>query len=209
MLGLFLAAAPAFAYDDGDFQVWNTDTQELKAGEHAKMTLEEEFRWGGSAQDFYYQHYDLGYVHSLNRNVDLGINYCQIYEKKNGDFKEENQPHLNAVIKFAMHGFKFEDRNRFQFRHFDYAKDFWQYRNKFTVKFPWSFTKASLRPYLADEIYLDLNDGEFSRNRFFSGLAMNITGDIQAEVYYLLQSSKSSGRWTDANVLGTKLKWAF
>ena len=38
---------------------------------------------------------------------------------------------------------------------------------------------------------------------------MNLTKDIKAEIYYLLDSVKNSrGQWIDANVLGTKFKIA-
>lgn len=201
--------ATVYAYDDGDFQVWHTEVQEMKINKELKATLEEEFRFGDNANEFYYHHYDLGFVYNLNKNLDLGINYRQVYEKKKGDFKEENRPHINVTLKWDLSGFKFDDRSRFQYRHFDYQTDLWQYRNKFTVKFPWKFTKLEIQPYVADEIFVDLNGVVLSRNRLYSGLGFSLTKDIKAEIYYLLQSSKSAGTWTDANVLGTKLKITF
>jgi len=38
---------------------------------------------------------------------------------------------------------------------------------------------------------------------------MKVAKDLKAEVYYILQSNKVAGTWTDANVLGTKFKVAF
>lgn len=53
--GLFFCLAnTVFAYDDGDFQVWNTETEEFKINQEAKIAFEQEFRWGGSAKEFYY-----------------------------------------------------------------------------------------------------------------------------------------------------------
>lgn len=215
IIGLVLAIGSfklSYAYDNGDFQFWNTEVQEKKINDKMKLALEEEFRFGDDAGDFYYQHYDIGFVYSLNSNLDLGLNYRQVYEKKNGDFKEENRPHINATLKGGLAGLELDDRSRLQYRHFDYQPDFWQYRNKLTVKFPWEFTKIKLQPYLAGEVFLSFNNKAFSRNRFYSGLAMNLTKNIKAEIYYLLQStrnSKSSSKWTDANVLGTKIKLVF
>jgi len=204
-----IAAGQSYAYDDGDFQIWHTENQEFKISKDFKTTLEEEFRWGDDASDFYYHHYDGGVVWGVNKYLDLGLNYRQVYEKKKNKFKEENRPHGNATLKWELEGFKFEDRNRIEYRHFDYQDDSWRYRNKLTIKFPWKFTKIEIQPFLADEVFVDLNDNGFSRNRFYSGLGMNFTKNIKAEVYYMLQSSKSSGKWTNANVFGTKLKIAF
>ncbi|MDD4980063.1 MAG: DUF2490 domain-containing protein [Candidatus Omnitrophica bacterium] len=204
-----MIAGPVYAYDDGDFQLWHTENQEFKASKESKVTLEEEFRWGDDASDFYYQHYDAGFVYSLNKSLDLGLNYRQVYEKKGSKFKEENRPHINATLKWDLAGFKFDDRNRFEYRHFNYQTDYGRYRNKFNVKFPWKFTKIAIQPYLADEIFLNFKYKAFSRNRFYAGFSMAFTQNVKAEVYYLLQSNRSSDRWTDANALGTKLKIAF
>lgn len=210
LLNLVLVLAHlGYAYDDGDFQVWHTEVQEKKINKDSKITLEEEFRVGDDADDLYYHHYDIGLVYSLNKNWDVGINYRQVYEKKKGKFREENRPHLNATLKFNLTGFKFEDRNRFEYRHFGYQSDFWQYRNKFTMKLPWKFTKIEIQPYFADEIFLNFNNKTFSRNRFYAGFGMSLTRNLKAEIYHLLQSSRSANTWADANVLGSKVKMSF
>ncbi len=206
---VLMAAGTAYAFDDGDFQVWHTENQEFKVNKESKLTLEEEFRFGDDASDFFYQHYDAGFVYTLNKNLDLGINYRQVYEKKKGEFEAENRPYVNAVLKFDLRGFKLDDRNRFEYRHFDYQGDDWRYRNKVTLKFPWKFTKLDIQPYLSDEVFVDLNKGILNRNRFYSGFGFNLTKNLKADIYYLLQSSKGLGGWTDANVFGTKLKISF
>lgn len=198
-----------YAYDDGDFQVWHTETQEIKINKDLKVAFEEEFRWGDNANDFYYHHYDAAFIYGINKYLDVGLGYRQIYEKKKGEFKEENQPNIIAAVKWELLRYKLEDRSRLEYRHYDYQADFWQYRNKFTMKLPWKFTKIEIQPYLADEIFLNFYGSVFTKNRFFSGLGFNLTKNLKAEIYYLLQSTKSSNKWADANVLGTKIKWLF
>jgi hypothetical protein len=208
--GLFLMAiSSAYSYDDGDFQVWHTETQEKEINNSLKVGLEEEVRFGGSASELYYHHYDLGFVKSINKNLDIGVNYRQVYEKKSGKFKEENRPHINAVLKTSFLGCQIDDRNRFQYRHFDYKADLWQYRNKLTVRLPFKFSRFEFKPYISDEVFIDLDDNGLSRNRFYSGLAFKLFKDLKGEIYYLLQSSKGATHWTDANVLGTKVKLSF
>jgi hypothetical protein len=97
-----------------------------------------------------------------------------------------------------------------EYRHFDYQTDSWRYRNKLTMKLPWKFTRIEIQPYLADEIFVGFGGiSQFNQNRFSSGLLMNLTKNIKAEIYYMLQSTKGSGKWLDANVLGTKLRVLF
>lgn len=206
---VLITVTSVYAYDDGDFQVWNTDVEEFKIDKNSKIALEEEFRWGDNANDFYYHHYDAAIIYGVNKYFDVGLGYRQVYEKKSGDFKEENQPNLNAAVKWEFLGYKLEDRSRLEYRHFDYQTDSWQYRNKFTMKLPWKFTRIEIQPYLADEVFLNFDGTAFTKNRFFSGLGLNLTKNLKAEIYYLLQSSKSAHKWTDANVLGTKIKLLF
>jgi len=199
-----------YAYDDGDFQVWNTDIEEFKVNKEAKIVFEEEFRWGGSAKEFYYQHYDLGFFYNLQKYLNVGAGYRHVLSKSKGKFLVENEPYIAATLLWDIAGFKFDDRSRLEYNHFDYKDDTWRYRNKFTVKLPWKFTKFEIQPYLADEIFILFDDSQrLNQNRFSAGLGMTITKNLKGEIYYMLQDTKNSGKWTDVNVLGTKLRLLF
>jgi hypothetical protein len=194
MIGLALiSAARVYAYDDGDFQVWNSDVEEFKINKNAKIAFEQEFRWGNNASEFYYQHYDAGFFYDLQKWLNIGGGYRHIYELKKGKFKPENEPYVTATLSWGLEGFKFEDRSRMEYRHFDYQEDSWRYRNKITLKIFVGFGSIN----------------QFSQNRFSAGTAMSIAKNIKAEVYYMLQTTKGSGKWVDINVLGTKLKIVF
>ncbi|MDD4955725.1 MAG: DUF2490 domain-containing protein [Candidatus Omnitrophica bacterium] len=206
---LFTYFHAGYAYEDGDFQVWNTDSEEKKINDKFKLTMDEEFRWENNASRLIYHHYEPGLTYMANKHLDISLKYRQVYEKKNGKFREENQPNLNVTLKEDFFGFGLEDRSRLEYRHFDYQPDSWRYRNKFTAKAPWKFTRFGIQPYLADEIFINFYNAAFSKNRFYAGLGLNIIKDFKAELYYMLESTRSSGRWIDANVLGTKFKIAF
>jgi len=198
-----------YAFDDGDFQIWHTQSQELKISEKKKIELKEEFRFGDNAQDFYYHHYDVGFSHSLNK-LDFKINYRQVYEKKKNKFREENRPHINAILKFNLGVFKLSNRHRLEYRYFDYKPDIWRYRNKFSIKFPSiKFTRLGIQPYLANEIFLNFQGKSFNQNRFYCGFDMRLTKKLKVELYYLLQSSRHKNKWKDTNILGTKMKLVF
>lgn len=205
-----LSLASAYAFDDHDFQVWNTDVEEFKVNKDSKLVFEEEFRWGDNARKFYYHHYDIGFFYDMRKFLNIGGGYRQVYELKSGKFKLENEPYLAATLLWDLRGFKFDDRNRLEYRHFDYQTDSWRYRNKVTLKGPWKFTKLQLQPFVADEIFIGFDGAsELNQNRFSSGFSMALCQNIKAEIFYMLQSNKSSGKWTDANVLGAKVKITF
>ena len=151
---VLILTANAYAYKDGDFQVWNTDTEEFKINNDTKMAFEQEFRWGGSAKDFYYQHYDLGVFYNLQKYLNVGAGYRHVLSKSNNKFLVENEPYITATLLWDISGFKFDDRSRLEYNHFDYKDDTWTYRNKFTVKSPWKLTKLEIQPYVSDEIFI-------------------------------------------------------
>lgn len=201
-----------FAFDDGDFQYWNTENISWKIADNWKMTLEQEFRFGDDASDLYYRHTDLGATFSGEIEwLDIGLNYRQVFEEKSNDWKYENRPHLNATVQFNLGEFKFSDRSRFSYRNREDSDNFWQYRNKLTIKFPFKLTRLAIQPYLADEIFVSFDDEELNRNRLYSGFSLSLLKSLKGEIFYLWQRSKSSsnGKWTDCHVLGTKLKLSF
>jgi len=210
---LFLMAwsALCYAYDDEDFQVWNTDVEEFQIGTDTRLALEEEFHWGDNAGEFYYQHYDIGIRHGFNRHLIAGAGYRQIYERKNGDFKEENSSYVIAILFFEESGFVFEDCNKIEYKDYDYQQDFWRYRNKFTLRLPFKFTKFELQPYVSDEIFVGFASAtnQFNQNRAQAGFGMKLLSWLKAEIYYMRLSVKGSAGWREANVLGTKMKLSF
>ncbi|MFA5200001.1 MAG: DUF2490 domain-containing protein [Candidatus Omnitrophota bacterium] len=204
-----LLSTKVFAYDDGDFQIWNTESEEMQLNKDLKLGFEQEFRWGNNASEFYYQHYDLGLTYSFNKNWSVGSGYRHVLNKNKGKFLVENEPYINITFASQFAGFKYDTRSRIEYNHFDYKDDTMTYRNKFTVKAPWKFTKLEIQPYVADEIFILFDDSQrLNKNRASVGLAMTLTKNFKGEVYYMLQSSKSQ-KWTEANVLGTKLKLIF
>ncbi len=206
---MLTALRPACAFDDHDFQVWHTEEQEKTIADNFKITLQEEARLGDNGGNLYYQHYDAGVLYLANKNLDLGLYYRQIINKKDGKFRQQNYPHINATLKAEFFGFSLQDRNWFGYSFVEKGTDYWRYRNKFTLKFPWEISRFKIRPFLADEIFINMDKGVLDRNRFYAGLGMNFMDNLSGEIYYLLQSSKSSGKWKDYNVLGTKIKLSF
>lgn len=212
---MFLLAAAVFcqrvsAYQDGDFQIWHTEAQEFKLADGWRMPIEEEFRYGDGASELYYQHYDIGIARDIGKHLTIIASYRQIYDGEKGKFRPEFQPNLNLIPKFEVYGFKIDDRNRFELKLYDDNRaDLVEYRNKLTIRAPWKFTQIGIQPYISDEIFVMLNTMIYKRNRFSAGVTFDILKEVKGDVYYMLQTTKRSGRWTDANILGLKLKVSF
>lgn len=208
-----LIGTNAHAYDNGDFQIWNTDYEDVNVYKNVKLSMEQEFRYGKNAGELYYQHYDFGTVFCFDKMLDLGFFYRQVFEKlHNQKWREENQPNVDATLKFDIWKFKFDDRNRIEYRHFRFKNDSVRYRNKFTLKFPLDFVKTKIKvsPYVSDEIFIASDSTGFDENRFSSGLEFGLTKNAKFDIYYMFKENKiKNNKWNNTNVLGMKVKIAF
>ena len=180
-------------------------------GKAWKIQLEEEFRYGNDAGDFYYQHSDLGLSYSgFAKWVDVGVNYRGIFEEKKNDWQYENRPHLNLTVKTDWKGFNLSNRGRMEFRIRQRVEDKPRYRNKATIKMPVKWSKIKIQPYVGDEFFLDFESTEMTRNRVYLGFEGRPSEDLKIELYYMLESTKSSHNdWNEINVVGTSLKLSF
>ena len=207
---VFLFVTSSFAYDDEDFQIWNTDLATWKVSKNWKISLEEEFYYGDNARELYYQHSDLGVIYSgIAKWFDAGFNYRQVFEKREDDWKSENRIHFNGTLKWKILDLSFSDRSRFEYRIREDADDFWRYRNKLVLKIPLKMTKFKIQPYTAYEIFYDFNINALNKNCIYGGLILNITKNLKGEVYYARQSYDKEDKWAEANVLGINLKVSF
>lgn len=200
----------AYAYDNGDFQIWNTDYQDVKIFKDVKLAMEQEFRFGENASEFYYQHYDWGVVFGFDKMLDLTLGYRLALEKYKHKWREEDQPNINAILKFDLWKFKIDDRNRIEYRHFRFKEDSVRYRNKLGIKLPLDILKMKVSPYVSDEILITSDSTGFNENRISSGIEFGLTKYVKADIYYMFKSNKiKDDKWNNANVLGTKVKIAF
>ncbi len=209
---IFLAVGcyPAEAYDRGDFQIWNTESEDIKIYKGTKFVMEQEFRFGENASEFFYQHYEFDIVYCFAKMLDLAFGYRLVYEKVKRKWMEEDMPVTMATLKHELWNIKLEDRNRIEYRHFRFKDDMVRYRNKFTAKYPLEFKQLTVLPYAADEIFVVSNSAGYNENRFSAGAEFALTKYVKADIFYMLKSNKIRDyKWTFSNVLGTKLKIAF
>jgi hypothetical protein len=207
-----LLCSTVFGFDNDDFQYWTTAGASVKINKDWGAEFTEEFRLGNKGGNLYYQQSDIGFIYSgLADWIDIGLNYGLVFEKddKTDRWHRENRPHVNLTFKWKMWNLSLSDRNRFEYRDRENAKDLWRYRNKFTIKTPWKLTAWKLKPYVADEIFINLDDEHFNRNRFYAGVSTPLEEKLSLDVYYMLQSSRKGSDYTDYHVLGTALKFKF
>ncbi len=196
---------------DGDFQFWSTTGASLKVDKDWTVTVEEQLRLGNDAGHLYYHHADLGFVYGgLADWVDLGFNFKEVFwEESDGHWSRENRPHLNVTFKGRMGELDWTDGSRFEYRDREDEEDLWRYVNRLKVRLPCEFTRFKLRPFFADYVFINLDGQTFDRNRIYSGVSFELLKDLESELCYFWQLSKSDGRWEDLNGVGLQVRIPF
>ncbi|UCE98711.1 MAG: DUF2490 domain-containing protein [Planctomycetota bacterium] len=197
--------------DDEDFQYWSKAGVYFDINKDWRFNFEEEFRLGDDAGELSYHHFEPGFVYrGFADCLDFGFNYRQAYQKDSrGKWSEEHQPNVYFTLRGKFFGLDMSDRSRLEYRDRENNKDVWRYRNKLTLKLPLEFTELKLKPYVADEVFVTVSDDNIDRNRLYGGVSVEFSENIKGDVYYLWQSSRTSGKWTGINVVGTSLKFYF
>ncbi len=205
-----LSGKPCLANNKSGFQYWSRAGFNFDLDKEWTVTFEEEFRLGDDGGNLYHHHSDIGLVYKgLADWIDVGANFRKVYEDAGDTWQEENRPHINITLKGKLGDIAVSTRSRFEYRDREEKEDIWRYRNKVTFKLPGELTKLKLKPYLAEEVYINFNEEGYVRNRFYSGVAFNITKNVKADIYYLWQSSRASPGRDDLHALGTKLVFRF
>jgi len=199
-----------FASDE-DFEFWSTVGVSFDVNKDWAAAVEEQLKFDDDAGNLYYQQTDIGFTYkNLPGWIEIGLNYKQAYkEQSDGHWGRENRPHFNIKFKGRIGKFDFSDRSRFEYRDKQYSEDLWRYVNKLEVNLPFELTQHKLHPYIADQIYINMDGSGFEKNRVYAGFDFELLEGIESELYYVRQWSESSGRWQELNALGFDLKFRF
>ena len=213
-----LIASSAPAYEDGDWQFWQTDTVSGKLTDNLKASMEAEFKWGDDCSEFYYAHADISLDYRINDMFSLGVAFREAYELNTGteeenDWYNEHRPMINGSIAWKWGDFKFKNRARVEFRNFEIKDDRIRFRNKLGIKSPWKWTELNINPYIEDEIFLEEDKDGIYRNRLYAGIGLELMdagwGVLKGTLYYLWQADDTDDGWKNTNVCGLKLKLGF
>jgi len=190
------------------FQWWSTANFKVEVDEDWSVAFEEELRLG---DNLFYHHSDIGLIYGgLEDWVDVGFNFRRAYQRNDaGDWQDENRPHLNVTFKDTFAGVKWSTRSRFEFRDRDGREDIWRYRNRFMLELPWELTALKLKPYVSEEVLINMDGSGFSSNRFIAGGVIALARNVKLDLYYLWQATRAGGGTDDVHALGTKLVFAF
>ena len=85
----------------------------------------------------------------------------------------------------------------------------YRYRNMAKVGFPFNAVGWKWKPYVADEIFVDIDDKSFEQNRVYAGLEFWFAKHVGMDLYYFWQYYRPSATDKNKHIMGLKLKLKF
>lgn len=204
--GILVAGVQGLAESE-DWQIWSEQGITGALDDQWGLTLRQEEKWSDQQGGLVEYNVDLGLGYKATPHWILGLHYRQSYAKKGTEWFEENRPHLNVTYKTKLDKVTISDRSRIELRVKEDKSDIVRYRNKLTVQCNEGF--RGWKPYVADEFFIDSDQGELNRNRLYIGLKGKPASKVKAEIYGLWQTSDKGSFWQDVLVLGLKAYAAF
>jgi len=203
-------SALCLANDATGAQWWDTTGFKVDINSDWSTTAEEEFRVDGDS-GLYYHHWDIGLGYAgLAEWIDVSLNFRQVYDKDDdGEWRQENQPHVNVTFADTFAGIACSTRSRFEYRDRVGGEDNWRYRNKVTFGLPWELTPLKVKPYVADEVFINMDGSGYSQNRFYAGGVLSLAKNVKLDLYYLWQSTRADPGRDNIHAIGTKLVFLF
>jgi hypothetical protein len=209
-----LLALPKFGFSElngeGDWQYWSAVSVEGQLTPKARVEIEEEFRFGDDIGDYYRAHTQILFGYKVLDWLEIAPGFREIFEEKSDVFKPEHRPQIDITGKWSLAGgWELSDRNRVEYRDKSGKPNSVRYRNQIKLKFPISWTQWKIRPYAAEEIFIESEGEGFNRNRVTAGLEAKILEHLKADLYFLWQATDSNDDWINNYILGSKLKFTF
>jgi len=204
-----LPGGVSYASRNGNGEYWQSFGIDYDLNKDWKFTVREELRFGRDNGNPYLHNTDIGLIYkSLGDWIDIGFNFKKEYEKdSSGEFRHENRPNLNIILKGKVFDLGVGNRTRLEYRDFETKETDWRLRNKTTFKLP--FKLFQLQPYIADEVFTNLGESDINQNRLSAGFSFNLSDNLKSGVYYLLKSNKTRDGWLQTNVIGTQFVFLF
>lgn len=218
-LFLILTALPLLSFaarlnGEGDFQIWNSYSSLAPVSENVKIDFFDEFRYGKDASFFYFFQLRMHLSWKIKPWLSIEPTYRQLFSRNDITpdlWSTVFNPIAGFVIHHDFYGYKFSSRNWVLLRlvNKNFGKTTWEYRNRFQVITPWTFSPWKITPFFSDEVFFRERFG-FFENRFIAGVMTPFHKNLDFVCAYLLRTTKDPNRnFINTNILSLSLLFGF
>ena len=185
--------------------VWSYSSMSGNISEKTQLVFAEKLHYNVTRGQFDYNQSDLILYRKLHKNFSIGMAIRNAHAGRNGNRVSEITPQLYGVYKANPKNIGIIWSNRFGYRNFDTGDKQVRYRNKLTLISPLSYTKLRIRPYVAEEMFIKLNQDGFYNLRLFGGLYLFDIRFLKVNLFYCYNMIESDDVWKHQNVAALNL----
>jgi len=185
--------------------LWNYTSLTGKLSEKTRLSFSQKLHYSIDDDKINYKHTDIILYHDFSRNIALGVALRNASSFSNSSWVSETTPQAYMVYKGEVKKFKLNFSNRYDYRCFDTGERQSRYRNKLTIVSPVSIFDFGFRPYVAEEMFVKLNDEGFYNYRLFGGFSLFNIRFVKIDLFYCCNKLKQNNAWNHQNVGGLYL----
>ncbi|MFH1415640.1 MAG: DUF2490 domain-containing protein [Elusimicrobiota bacterium] len=187
-------------------EYWAKFDLQIKINNKVSFSVKPQSRLNDNMSRYYYNRNDIGFILNISNYLDLNAYYTDKRKKSGNIWYSENLTCMDAEFKWKIQKFNFSCRNRLEYSVDNKSSVF---RSRIKLKRKLHVAGYSIAPYFEEEIFYNFETKNIKENRVSLGLSKNIYKPIGLEVFYLLDSKKSTDNWNNINIFGTNLKLNF
>lgn len=197
-----LPATPALA--DVESWSWFEARVPISAGQHGlpnSLRVWSDTRFGGRYPGLGQQFLRVGPIWELHPNWFLATHLTTYADQVTpGAFEQEHRAEFEPNARWRWGDLSFADRNRLEYRFGRPSGPRWRYRNLLRVNL--QPEGATLYPYVANEVLVDMSGAGFNQNRAYVGISRMLSDSTRLDVAYLLRSrATAAGPWEQDHIL--------
>ncbi|MBN2279442.1 MAG: DUF2490 domain-containing protein [Candidatus Marinimicrobia bacterium] len=206
VLLFMLVLRPLLNADDAIRENWGNLRITKSLSEKMKADFRTELRYIDPF-DQYFNYFDLGLSWKINTWAFVSADFRHITKRSGTKWSKEYWPYADLKMTKAVQKFNLSNRSRLEVR-IKEDENMILYRNKLEVKLP-KLTKVKLQPFVADDVFLDIDNSELYRNRVHAGIACVYFKSVKYALSYILESTWKNDIRNDKDIFLLELHYAF
>ncbi len=141
-----------------------------------------------------------GPYYRISSGLKTGLEYRYMDKQINGQWVPENRLSSVFVLNKRFSPWSLLVRKRLEYR--SRSKGYGiEWRGRSFIKI--ALSNKGITPYLSNELFYNLSEGEMNRNKFKVGLDIPIVKELKTGIHYEYETEKFSKNWEGLNIIGT------
>lgn len=203
ILFLFFGVITFAQSDNNSFYIWNTNSLHGKIVNKVGYSLGQKKHFNINELKANLFYYEAILKYPLNNQLTLGTGFRHYNFKVTNRWNSENRYMTYLYFKNKKKSCKLFFTNRLSYRQFHESENHFRYYHKLMIVKPLILFSKTIRPFIAEEVFVKLNKDNFHLCRLFLGTKLIENRPVKLDLYFAKTFQKHAIRkWGNYNLLG-------